>query len=426
MRRGDRKHLSPKHSQCGQPLETRRRGAIAVLAAMILPVMLGFVACAVDIGYILHAKAELQRTADACAMASVRCLPTRSNAREMAKAVARDNLGTVGAELEDYEIEFGFWTRSTGTFSASTYTANAIRVTVARSAAKGNPLRLFFAAFMGHTTTDVSATAVAMYDNEACGILIGIDSVSLAGTPDVDSYNSTYASYNAQVPQDNGDFCSNGWIDVDGTTYVRGDANAGPGEETTVNNNSTVTGSTKPRLRSIDLPTVDMSGVASNNDNNDIPGIPSGNGKSTKSAVDKQGDLKLVAGETMDLPPGNYYLRNLELGGGSTLNITGETNIYLTGDLKVAGGASLNNNTERPDYLNILMSGGDALVTSDLAAYMVIYAPNTDIDVQGSADFYGAFVGKTLKIHGTGSVHADEAVDFNHYAVQPKRVALVQ
>ena len=86
---------------------------------------------------------------------------------------------------------------------------------------------------------------------------IGIEHVSLAGTPDVDSYNSVTASYNAQIPGDNGDLCSDGWIDVDGTTYVRGDANPGPGEETTVNNNSTVTGNTNPRLRSLDLPTVD-------------------------------------------------------------------------------------------------------------------------------------------------------------------------
>ena len=47
-----------------------RRGAITVLAAFLMVVMLAFVALGIDIGYIAVARTELQRTADSAAMAS--------------------------------------------------------------------------------------------------------------------------------------------------------------------------------------------------------------------------------------------------------------------------------------------------------------------------------------------------------------------
>jgi Flp pilus assembly protein TadG len=47
-----------------------RRGAITILAALLSIVMVGMVAFCVDIGYVLSAKEEMQRTADSSAMAA--------------------------------------------------------------------------------------------------------------------------------------------------------------------------------------------------------------------------------------------------------------------------------------------------------------------------------------------------------------------
>jgi Flp pilus assembly protein TadG len=47
-----------------------RQGAIAILAAILSIVLIGMVAFSVDIGYVLSAKEELQRTADASALAA--------------------------------------------------------------------------------------------------------------------------------------------------------------------------------------------------------------------------------------------------------------------------------------------------------------------------------------------------------------------
>src|SRR3954463_4160009 len=47
-----------------------RRGAITVLAAIMAVVLVGMVAFSVDVGYVLSAKEELQRSADASALAT--------------------------------------------------------------------------------------------------------------------------------------------------------------------------------------------------------------------------------------------------------------------------------------------------------------------------------------------------------------------
>ena len=48
----------------------KRRGTILVMAAILAIVLLSMVAFSVDVGYVLTAKEELQRTADASAMAA--------------------------------------------------------------------------------------------------------------------------------------------------------------------------------------------------------------------------------------------------------------------------------------------------------------------------------------------------------------------
>jgi len=50
--------------------QSRRRGAVAVLAAIMLVMVLAMAAFAIDVDYLLLAKSELQRSADAAALAA--------------------------------------------------------------------------------------------------------------------------------------------------------------------------------------------------------------------------------------------------------------------------------------------------------------------------------------------------------------------
>ena len=56
------------------PFGQQRKGVVIVMVAVLLVVMLGCVALAVDIGYLYVARTELQRTADAAALAGARAL----------------------------------------------------------------------------------------------------------------------------------------------------------------------------------------------------------------------------------------------------------------------------------------------------------------------------------------------------------------
>ena len=73
-----------------------RRGAITVLAAVLSIVMLGMVAFSVDIGYMLSMKEEMQRTADAAALAA--CWDYGKNLAYGADATTAEQLARTTAQ----------------------------------------------------------------------------------------------------------------------------------------------------------------------------------------------------------------------------------------------------------------------------------------------------------------------------------------
>lgn len=68
-------------------LPARQRGAVAVIVALSLVGMIGFVGLALDLGKLFVAKSELQNSADACALAAAREL-TGANANQLKLAEA--------------------------------------------------------------------------------------------------------------------------------------------------------------------------------------------------------------------------------------------------------------------------------------------------------------------------------------------------
>ena len=101
---------------CGRRRPRRtRRGAVAAQVAVSLVVLLGFTALTVDVGHLYNARAELQRTADAAALAAVLELGggksdtlVVQDARQTAANYAATNtvLGE-GVVLEQSDIIFG-------------------------------------------------------------------------------------------------------------------------------------------------------------------------------------------------------------------------------------------------------------------------------------------------------------------------------
>jgi Flp pilus assembly protein TadG len=412
------------------------RGAVAVLAAFLLVMLLAMVAFAVDLGYIAHAQTELQRSADAAALAAASQLPDQAAAIAAAVATSRDNQTGVAPPIDPADIEFGFWNRDTVTFGDSALggSPSAVRVTIRRTAAGGNALNLFFGQLLGRKRADVTATATASKDHGLCGAFIGIASVGASGNIQSDSFDSRVGPYSSDTAGDHGGLCSDGPITLNGGDYIRGDVRAGRDAQVKINGDSAVvTGNIGNRVKPLNLPAVDASVAAAHNDNSLLPALATadkgkGKGKGSKvggnSPLDSQRNFKLDGTTEYTIPPGTYYFSDMELSGQSILNFTGPTVIYLTGELKRAGGTVVNNNTQIAANLKIYSSGGDIDITSDNNFYGVIYAPLSDVIVGGTADYFGAIVGQTLQIKGDAQTHYDEALQLGEIDL-PTRVTLV-
>lgn len=157
-----------------------RRGATLVLAALLTVLMLCVVAFAVDVGLLNLSRAELQRTADAAALAGA--------ARYMSGATAGERIAAVRETAAEYvtlnpvlnsptTVEMNNYNSPTGDVVVGYINFNdlanctlelgdpnefnAVAVTVHRSNAVNGEVPLFFARVMGRKSVNMHAAATA-------------------------------------------------------------------------------------------------------------------------------------------------------------------------------------------------------------------------------------------------------------------------
>ncbi|HUG90910.1 MAG TPA: pilus assembly protein TadG-related protein [Planctomycetaceae bacterium] len=389
----------------GRVAARKRRGAVLVLAAVVMVVLFAMTAFTVDVGYIAYTKTQLQSAVDAAALAGAQALPDGpGQARDAAHDVAGSNTAAGNAVYvaPDADVDIGLWSEATQSFTplngSALSMANAVRVTGRLTKARERQLNLFFAPVIGASETDVEATAIGMLDINLCGRIVGLDRVEVQnGT--VDSYDSASGDYGGGNRGDEGHVCSNGPIVLDPLSSIRGNALPGPGY--TVNRPDLVSGTTQPRRREIEAPPVDTSEVLLDNDNDLLDTVGLGSG----------GSISLAGNQSIDLPPGTYYIDgDFSVSGLASLSITGPTEIYVTGAIDVSGRGLVN--TGRPADLKLYSTGQPVRIAGSAAFHGVVYAPLSAVEVAGTAAYYGAVVGKTLTLSGhPSSVHYDASLE---------------
>jgi Flp pilus assembly protein TadG len=131
-----------------------RRGNVAIIFALSLPVLLGFVGMAVDWGAVHVAQTQARTAADAAALAAATSLddPGRAVALAQGYAAAVEFHG-VSMSVAEGDVEIGVWDGTT--FIVTPTSPNAVRVT-ARATVQMGFMRLF-----GMDTLEVDATAGA-------------------------------------------------------------------------------------------------------------------------------------------------------------------------------------------------------------------------------------------------------------------------
>ena len=164
-----------------------QQGATAVLVGLMLIVLVGFLALAIDGGYVWVAQNELQNAADAGALAGARWLinddgTININANQIAYDAATSNDSTnIPVEVNwgggnSGDVQRGHWSLATRTFTPNANTTqtdlwqgeaaldadlnyiNAVRVVTRRQTQRVN---LFIAGILGHDSMEVVTDAVA-------------------------------------------------------------------------------------------------------------------------------------------------------------------------------------------------------------------------------------------------------------------------
>jgi Flp pilus assembly protein TadG len=164
------------------------KGVVLVYVAILLVVFLGIAALAVDIGYLMVGKTELQRTADAAALAATRQLGviyegmSYANQRtynaatdealikSAATNVALQNRATGTSEIIDpADIQIGRWDpTAANSFTAGLLQPNAVQVVNRRDdASSTGRVGTFFARIFNITGVEVRATATAALTGES-------------------------------------------------------------------------------------------------------------------------------------------------------------------------------------------------------------------------------------------------------------------
>lgn len=159
-------------------LSSDERGNILVLFVVLVPVLLGMVGLALEIGQALMLNSQLQNLADAAALAGANELNGEPDAIDRATNAAKNyslqntpwwsNIASPGYQVEDPPV---FYSQLKGLPSANPAAADVVTtdpakaffikvVTVPRSV---NPILLRFVGAIGNLTTRATATAMSSY-----------------------------------------------------------------------------------------------------------------------------------------------------------------------------------------------------------------------------------------------------------------------
>ncbi len=135
----------------------RRRGATIVLCALMIVFMIGVMAFAIDLGYIVLVRTQMQNAADSGALAGAAAtyLGNETAREEALRFIGYNQAGGREISEDQVTVNLGRWDADTRTFNATNSDPGAIEVILRRT---GQPL-FFGRIFSNSFDTQVSAIA---------------------------------------------------------------------------------------------------------------------------------------------------------------------------------------------------------------------------------------------------------------------------
>lgn len=245
-------------------------------------------------------------------------------------------------------------------------------------------------------TATIENSGNAMFDRA----LWGIDSVDLGGTMEIDSYDPALGLWDASTNSGSlGSIGSNGTVDVGGTAKVHGDMAYGPSASYNVGSNAQVSGNiiqlSEPRY----FPPIPAFGV----------GTSDVNVNSNSSGSITPGSYRdITVKGTLTFGPGTYYIDELSVTAQGQIVISDTTTLYVKSALQMEGQGVANTSWD-PSKLTVFYDGTSQMkMTGGSQAYIEVYAPRAEVQLNGNMDFFGSFIGKDVSITGGPKVHFSE------------------
>ena len=150
----------------------RKEGIATIWVAVVIMMLVAFVALAMDTGYMVWVGQQLQIGADAAALAGAQKVRQDETLTRLAAiTVAYNNyaageqiwLDANGANAPSGDIVLGRFDRDTGTFDPASPFRNAVLVNARRTGSSiGGPVDLLFGSILGFDTSDIGRQAIAM------------------------------------------------------------------------------------------------------------------------------------------------------------------------------------------------------------------------------------------------------------------------
>jgi len=374
-----------------------------IYVLVLLTLFFAFASLAVDVGRVQVAKTELRRTADAAAMAGAASLSSGITAAQTAAttfATANTVDGGTFSLDSTNDIEYGTWDTAARTFTvltgSSRSSANGMRITARRTTARGNPVPLIFAQLIGQSTCDVTATSTAFSPGRLAE-LVGTSSITVQNNFFGGTYNSgTTTSPTHSTTLSGATAGSNGAINV-GTNEQVDCAILGP----TGTSNMTTTNAT------VRLPS-NMSFA-----------LPVGGTTTTDFTISG----------TQSFAGGTYYVNDLTISNGGILRFTGVTTLYISGNVKFQGDATISAYNDIPGNLKIYHTGtgsfGSATANNDTITADV-YCPGVDFAVKNNAILTGRFIFKSITAKNNLDYYYDTALTPKYYSGTASGAQLVK
>jgi len=150
-----------------------RKGTVSVVVALLLVMLIGFAALALDVGYMMVKRNELQNVADSAALAATGRLGsiyksmTYSAQQEYVCSpsdivpVVTALATSMGLAVRDNDVIIGHWNSTTNTFTPGLFKPDAVRVYTRRDSAANGSVPTFLAGVLGISSVSVSTGATA-------------------------------------------------------------------------------------------------------------------------------------------------------------------------------------------------------------------------------------------------------------------------